>query len=355
MVKYYSVFLITSNEQVELLDILPAAVEIRSIPIKREINFVADIIVLTQLFFMFRREKFALVHSVSPKAGLLSMIAARMAFVPHRIHTFTGQVWLTSNGVKRWLLKFLDKVIYLCSSMVLIDSGSQREFLIKHNVVRRNFSKVLGEGSISGVDLNRFQPDFKVRGLVRSKIDVMDTSIVILFLGRLKRDKGVIELAKAYSHIANQVPNTSLIFVGPDEENLHAELIEILIKHIENVRFKSYTNEPETFMQAADIICLPSYREGFGSVVIEAAACGIPAVASRIYGLTDAIEDSSTGFLVEQGDIAELSNALLLLVKDEVLRKTMGVAAHERVISLFSQEQVTTLLLIFYEDLITNK
>ena len=356
MVKFYSVVLFTSNEQLELLDVLPDELDIRTIPIKREINIIADILVLFRLFYIFRRENYVLVHSVSPKAGLLGMISARLAFVPHRIHTFTGQVWITSKGLKRWLLKFLDKLIYLCSSMILVDSSSQREFLIEQNVVRRKFSKVLGQGSISGVDLNRFRPNLKMRNLIRKEMDVSDSSVVILYLGRLKRDKGLIELAKAYTLIAEQVPNISLIIVGPDEENMLSELNGLLIKHIKSVRIKTYyTSEAEAFMQAADIFCLPSYREGFGSVIIEAAACGIPSVASKIYGLTDAVDDFSTGLLVEPGNTEELSNALLLLVKDEKLRRAMGVSAQKRVAPLFSQEHITNLLLGFYNELLGIK
>jgi len=356
MVRYYSVVLYTSSEQLELLDVLPDEVNIRTIPIKRDINVIADLLVLFRLFFIFRREKYVLVHSVSPKAGLLAMISANLAFVPHRIHTFTGQVWVTSHGVKRWLLKFTDKVISECATMSLVDSDSQREFLIEQKVVQRKFSRVLGEGSISGVDLSRFRSNPDVRRLIRDELKISDTSVVILYLGRLKRDKGVKELARAYAHIADQESNISLVIVGPDEENMAIELKEILKKHIKSVRIKTkYTSKPEAFMQAADIFCLPSYREGFGSVIIEAAACGVPSVASKIYGLTDAIEDSSTGILVEPGNAMELSNALLLLVNDGGLRKTMGLSARKRVAPLFSQEHITELLLVFYNELLDIK
>jgi len=356
LVRSYSVTLFTSNEKLELLDVLPNEVDIRTIPIKREINFIADVLVLFKLFFIFRRERFVLVHSISPKAGLLGMMSARLAFVPHRIHTFTGQVWVTSHGVKRWLLKFTDKVISICATVVLVDSNSQREFLIEQNVAQRKFSKVLGKGSISGVDFNRFRPSSRARKLIREELKISDASVMILYLGRLKRDKGVLELARAYVLIAKQIPNISLVIVGPDEENMLPELSGILKKHIKSVRIKTkYTSEAETFMQAADIFCLPSYREGFGSVIIEAAACGVPSVASRIYGLTDAVEDSSTGILVEPGNETELSNALLLLVKDEGLRKTMGLSAQKRVAPLFNQELITELLLLFYNKLLDIK
>ncbi len=356
MVKYYSVVLFTSNVQLELLDVIHDEVDIRTIPIRRKINFISDVIVLFQLFFIFRRERYVLVHSVSPKAGLLGMISARLAFVPHRIHTFTGQVWVTSHGVKRWLLKFADKVISICATMVLVDSNSQREFLIEQNVVQRKFSKVLGSGSISGVDLSRFRSNLRVRRLIRKDLQISDTSVVILYLGRLKRDKGVLELARAYTLIANQVPNISLIIVGPDEENMLSKLSEILIKHIKTVRIKTnFTSEAESFMQAADIFCLPSYREGFGSVIIEAAACGIPSVASKIYGLSDAVEDFSTGILVEPGNIEKLSNALLLLVKDEELRRALGLSAQKRVLSLFSKDHITGLLLRFYREILEKE
>jgi len=356
MVKSYSVDLFTSNEQLELLDVLPDEVDIRMIPIKREINLIADILVLFRLFLIFRRENYVLVHSVSPKAGLLGMISARLAFVPHRIHTFTGQVWVTSQGIKRWLLKFTDKVISICATMALVDSNSQREFLIEQNVVQRKFSKVLGSGSISGVDFSRFKPNSEMRNQMRKCMQVSDNSVVILYLGRLKRDKGVLDLANAYALIADKAPNINLIIVGPDEENMLSELKAVLLRHIKSVQITTkFTGKAETYMQAADIFCLPSYREGFGSVIIEAAACGVPSVASKIYGLTDAVEDYSTGILVEPGNIQALAEALLLLAKDKEFRKNMGLSAQKRVLPLFEQEYITNLLLAFYNELLEKK
>ncbi len=350
----YSVVVLTTVEKAELLDILPQDVQFLPVPIKRNINLIADIRTLFQLIQIFHKEKFDLVHSVTPKAGLLAMLAAKLVSVPNRVHTFTGQVWVTRKGVKRILLKLLDKVIVFCATTVLIDSHSQREFLLKENVVTSGNSKVLADGSISGVDLSRFHVDLDRRNIIRTTLKLDEKAILILFVGRITYDKGVLELAKAFVLLHEKYPEAKLLYVGPDEEKLLPILENVLNSYISSVQFIPYTTEPEHYMQAADIFCLPSYREGFGSVIIEAAACGVPAVASRIYGLTDAIEENTTGLLVEPGNDLELANVLERVVADRDLRNSLAEAAHRRAILRFSQERLTKELLNLYSDLINH-
>ena len=175
-------------------------------------------------------------------------------------------------------------------------------------------------------------------------------NIVYLFVGRLDVDKGILELVKAYSEVSKKVGNTSLWLVGPTETNIDVLLDLIKKLKIMSISFMPYTTAPETFMAAADVFCLPSRREGFGTVIIEAAACGIPAIGSRIYGLTDAIVDKETGFLVDIGNINALTDKMILLGSDDILRKRLGDMAMKRAHSLYSQEIVVQGLLDFMED-----
>jgi glycosyltransferase involved in cell wall biosynthesis len=175
-------------------------------------------------------------------------------------------------------------------------------------------------------------------------------NIVYLFVGRLDVDKGILELVEAYSEVSKKVSNTSLWLVGPAETDI--DVLQDLIKklNIKSILFMPYTTVPETFMAAADVFCLPSRREGFGTVIIEAAACGIPAIGSRIYGLTDAIVDEETGFLVDMGNINALSDKMILLGSDDSLRERLGNTAMKRAHLLYSQEIVVQGLLDFIED-----
>ncbi|MCF6247896.1 MAG: glycosyltransferase family 4 protein [Desulfobacula sp.] len=319
------------------------------IPIARKVQPIQDVIALFKLTHFFLKNRFSVVHSITPKAGLLGMMASFLACVKIRIHTFTGQVWVTRQGSARWLLKSIDRFLGLLSTHVYADSPSQRDFLVKNKIILFNKIKVLGDGSICGVDLNRFKPDIRIRMQVREVLSLPEDSVVLLFLGRINPDKGVVDLVKAFKLINDN--NVHLLMVGPDESCMKNHLMKLAGKCSVRIHFMDFTAEPEKIMTAADILCLPSYREGFGSVVIEAAACGIPSVVSRIYGLTDAVEDGNTGLLHSPGDVCSLVSGLQKLVEDSELRKEMGIKAKIRVKKLFSQDRLTEAILAEYFEL----
>lgn len=347
----YKVSIIVNAAKPEELGCLAEVAEFIPVKIRREISVFADIVAMWHLYQLFCSRRFDIVHSFTPKAGLLSMVASWMAGIDFRLHTFTGQVWATRQGVGRWLLKKIDTITARMASIVLVDSHSQREFLIQNGVVSESGSRVLADGSISGVNLDRFHPDLKQRDQVRHELGISDTAKVILYLGRLKRDKGVLDLGKAFLGIHDQVPETVLLVVGPDEDDLLPVLKGSLGESSDRFVYVPYTRMPEYFMRAADILCLPSYREGFGSVVIEAAACEIPSVVSRIYGLTDAVVDGETGLLVTAADVPELAKAVIRLASDDDLRTKQGMAARRRAEELFSERKITQELLRLYTQL----
>jgi glycosyltransferase involved in cell wall biosynthesis len=173
-----------------------------NVPIERTPSPINDLRALWALLRYFRKNRFDVVHSVTPKAGLLAMTAAALAGVPVRIHTFTGQVWANRSGLKRALLKAADIWLAAMATHILVDSESQRKFLLKEGVLRGSKSRVLGYGSISGVDTERFRPDQRLRAEVRTRHDIPASAVAFLYLGRLKRDKGVLDLALAFSQLA---------------------------------------------------------------------------------------------------------------------------------------------------------
>jgi len=331
-------------------DSLPG-VRMISIPIARQINLFADLRALIDLTRFFCKEQFDAVHSVTPKAGLLAMIASRLTGVPHRIHCFTGQVWATRKGFSRLLLKTADRVIAVNASHILTDSLSQRAFLENERVLKQSRAVVLASGSISGVDIDRFKPDADVRARIRTVLGVPLNACVLLFVGRLNRDKGVLDLAKAFSCLT-RCENVWLVVVGPDESGLGDQFDIFCGVSLSRVRRIGYTISPEHFMMAADVFVLPSYREGFGSVIIEAAACGLPAVASRIYGLTDAVEEGVSGLMHPPGDVAALCDCLQRLCENRELRLHIGNEARVRAQELFSMHVVTAALVVYYDKLL---
>ena len=327
-------------------------VRLVSVPIARQISPRADVQALIALFRQFRAEGFDVVHSVTPKAGLLAMTAARLAGVPCRIHCFTGQVWATRRGLARRLLKIADRIIAANATHVLADSPSQLAFLEAEGILRKGQGDVLGHGSISGVDVERFQPDVDVRRKIRDALGVPQQACLLLFVGRLNRDKGVMDLAQAFARLARDNGNVWLAMVGPDEGGIGSQFESACGAAMARVRRIDYTPTPEHYMAAADVFVLPSYREGFGSVVIEAAACGVPAVTSRIYGLVDAVDEGVTGLLQPAGDIDALHDNLARLCGDHELLGRLGAMARVRAVRDFSMAAVTKDLLAYYEKIL---
>jgi len=322
------------------------------VPIVRKIALLADLRALLQLIRVFRRERFDLVHSVTPKAGLLAALAGAIAGVPVRTHTFTGQVWATRSGAARALLKALDRLTAMLATGVLADSASQRDFLVAEGVVAADRIQVLGQGSVNGVDASRFRPDASAREKVRVQAGVPPQAVVFLYLGRFSRDKGLRELARAFAHIGKDVPDAWLMLVGPDEDGIAEEIREACGSAAGRLRILGYTREPEYFMAAADVFVLPSYREGFGSVILEAAAAAVPAIGTRVYGVTDAVVEGKTGFLVPVRDASALAERMRQLAGDAPLREEMGRAARARALRDYRPEDLTRAMLGYHEELL---
>jgi glycosyltransferase involved in cell wall biosynthesis len=325
-----------------------------NVALAREISPLADLWTLFCLLRVFYKYRFDAVHSVTPKAGLLAMLAGFLARVPVRVHWFTGQVWVTRQGLGRTVLKSADRLIAALASHLLADSPSQRDFLIAEGVCRAGTVEVIGDGSICGVDGERFKPDPQTRLRIRAEHGIPEDAQLVLFLGRLNVDKGLREMAEAMVQIDERFDSVHWLIVGPDEGGM--------VEHIRSVagclegrlHFQGFTREPESCMAAADIFCLPSYREGFGSSVLEAAAAGVPSVASRIYGLTDAVEDGVSGVLVPAGDASALASVLAALLSDRQACRTMGQAARTRALERFSRERIVEGLHDFYSRVLRS-
>jgi glycosyltransferase involved in cell wall biosynthesis len=352
LARRYDLTLVANGADAELPEDIP--LRLVTAPIERRISPLADLRALLVLYRLFRRERFGAVHSVTPKAGLLSMLAAFAARVPVRTHTFSGQVWATRTGVSRHMLKAVDRILAAAATHVLADSPSQLAFLRQQGILGHGVGEVLGKGSISGVDPLRFKPDPSTRAAVRTELAIGPGAIVFVFVGRLSRDKGVLDLARAFASVAARHPGVQLLLVGPDEDHLADAVHAAAGPAAGRLRLVGMTDAPEHYMAAGDVFCLPSYREGFGAVIIEAAAAGLPAIGSCIYGITDAIENGTTGLLVSAGDVDGLSTAMLTLATHEQVRLRLAHAARERALRDFSSSAVTAALISYYERVLPD-
>ncbi len=346
--EHYDVSVVANTADAGFLRGLGLVATLHPVEIVRPISLWQDLSALRVLVGLFRQHNFDIVHSVSPKAGLLAMFAAMLAGVRHRVHTFTGQVWVTRRGWRRWMLRKADALLASLTSRILVDSPSQLDFLVAEGVFDADKAEVVGKGSICGVDSARFHPDPDERRKLRDILHIPQSDPVLLFLGRLNRDKGVLDLADAFAILAQQFPAAHLLLVGPDEEGLVERITAASGVAANRVHRVDYTHHPERYMAAADIFCLPSYREGFGQVLVEAAAVGLPVVASRIYGVTDAVVDGETGLLHPPGDVVAIQVALARLISDAPQRAAMGERALRRALAEFSQAESTQGLMAFY-------
>jgi glycosyltransferase involved in cell wall biosynthesis len=351
LAKYADIILAINPNNDVFTPTLNLPVRIVPIKIQRRINFLADILTTWQLYRLLGQEKPDLLWTVAPKAGLLGMFAGRLAGVPQRLIIFHGQVWATQKGLFRLILKTADKITAHFASHILVDSKTQQQFLEHQGVLPANKAQVLGSGSLSGVDLARFKPDAQKRSQLRTTMNIPENAVVCLFLGRLNADKGVYELARAFELASQLNPHLWLVLVGPDEEGI-SDIIKSSCGDAANrLKIFGFTDKPEDFCIMSDFLCLPSHREGFGMVILEAGAVGIPAIGSRIYGVVDAIIENETGLLFTVEDVNELSRLITQLAANVQLREKLGKAAQLRVNTEFSAHLVVERYVNFMQNL----
>jgi len=345
--KHYDLTVIVNLKNPNFLIDKKLDIKLVNINFSREINIISDLLSLVQLAYLFLIKKYDAVHSITPKAGLLAMIASFLTFTSVRVHCFTGQVWSTKSGLSRLFLKLIDKIIGNLSTQNIVDSKSQYDFLVKENVLNKDKALVLGSGSVSGVDLLKFKPNTKVKSSLRKKLKISPSSFVFVFLGRLNSDKGIHDLINAF--ILTDLKSAYLLLVGPDEENISSKFKG----NQSNIIFSGATSSPQDFLAASDVLCLPSYREGFGNVVIEAAATGVPSIVSNIYGLSDAIVLNKTGLAHEPHDVQEITKLMKSLFNNRKLVMDLGKAAKKRAISEFDSKILVKHWKIFYNHNLT--
>lgn len=351
--RYYDVYLVGNIKKDSDVDNLKIA-GFKSINIVRSISIIDDIKALFALKKYFKQMKFSAVHSVTPKAGLLTAIAGLLARIPIRIHIFTGQVWATRKGLFRMLLKSMDSLIARLDTNILVDGKSQMKYLIDNGVIKKGKARVLAEGSICGVNTGRFNPTKEVRIASRKEIGVSDEKVVFVFMGRLNRDKGVCELLSAFNKLVVTFQNVYLLLIGSDEEGLESHFCDYPnIKPNENFLFYGSTNRPQELLQAGDVFVLPTYREGFGMSVIEASCLGLPVITSDAYGVLDANVQGVTGLQCKVSDVDSLFVAMKQLAEDKDLRLKLGLNGHKRVLEHFSSNVVTSAWVDYYKSLLT--
>lgn len=324
------------------------------VSMERHISLSKDIVSLWKLIKVFRKEKPDIVHSMTPKAGMLCMLAAWICRVPVRIHTFTGLVWPTASGLKRKILMATDWLTCACATHVIPEGEGVKTDLLSHGITHKPL-KVLGYGNVRGIDLEHYARTEEVMRKA-DKIRVKD-DFTFMFVGRIVRDKGINELVAAFKRLQTKVPKTRLILVGEYEDSLDPITPEARKEIDDNPCILAVGKQKDVrpWLAASDALVFPSYREGFPNVVIEAGAMGLPSIVTDINGSREIIQDGVNGLIVPSKNEDALLKEMERLVEDAALASYLASHARRLVASRYELGYVKQCLLDFYSQIIHKK
>lgn len=324
------------------------------VPMERHISPLKDLKSLWRLIKVFRKEKPDMVHSITPKAGLLSMIAAWICRVPVRLHTFTGLVFPTSTGLKQKILILTDKITCGCATHIVPEGEGVKNDLQRFKITKKPL-KVLGYGNVRGIDLSHYNPDLTE---VCEEADKLrdESKFTFIAVGRLVGDKGINELVAAFKRLNNEYPFTRLILVGPEERELDPLKQETIDEIEANPAIKAVglQNDVRPWLLASDCHVLASYREGFPNVVIEAGAMGLPSIVTDINGAREIIIDGENGVIVPPKDERALYRAMKDLIENPDKVTLMGENARPLVASRYEQGFVRQCLKDYYKEIMNS-
>lgn len=325
-------------------------VAIAKVAMQRHIAPFHDFISLLKLIRLFHREKPWIVHSMTPKAGLLCMIAAKLCRVPHRIHTFTGLIWPTASGLKRKILIATDKLLCSCATIIIPEGNGVKQDLLSARITSKPLN-VLANGNVRGIDLNHYRLSDEV--VQQAKILRKDNTITYIFIGRLVADKGITELVNAFVKLNQLHDNTRLLLVGPKEQErspLPSHILQTIESH-KSIEAVGMQHDIRPWLAAADVFVFPSYREGFPNVVIEAGAMALPSIVTDINGSNEIIIEGQNGLIIPSHDSDSLFNSMLRLYSDASLRQSLSRNARDLIADRFDCHLVRKALYDLYSSL----
>jgi len=336
-----------------------AAVQPAAIPMSRDVATLSDLRSLWRLCQFMRRTRPTITHVGSPKAGLLGGLAARLSGVPCRIYTLHGLRLETTKGWKRMLLRWDERVACSCAHRVICVSPSVRRQAVDLKLVAAEKTVMMANGSFCGVDVQRYSPqvaDTALRERWAERLGIPRRAPVIGFVGRLTRDKGVPELVSAFGQLRQTWPELRLLLVGEFEDGDPVPAgIRQQIETDSYIVCTGFVPDSAPYYGLMDVFALPTYREGFPVVSIEAQACGVPVVTTTATGAIDSIVDGVTGFLVPVGNAQALAARIDQLLRDPPLRAHMGQSGRALAVREFRQEVVGQALLDEYRRLLRSK
>lgn len=329
---------------------------VKSVKMQRQISLIADLRSLLSLVRLFREERPDMVHSITPKAGLLSMMAAWIARVPVRVHSFTGLVFPTATGLKRRVLITADKITCACATHVHAEGVGIRSDLLAGGITKKDIA-VLRYGNIRGIDFDYYAQSGDIAeqaAAIRRGYHIPDSSFTFLFVGRLVKDKGIVELIDAYRRLRSDGYEVSLLIIGVEEKgeplppHTHAAIFEDPTIHFT----EKWVDDVRPYYVASDVLVFPSYREGFPNVVLEAGAFSLPSIVTDINGSREIISDGKNGMIVPPRQTTPLYQAMKSIIGAYDTLKEMGEYALDNVVKKYDARDIREAMKNYYSEIL---
>lgn len=351
---YYTVIAISSNGDNVKKIISRENVDFVPVEMARRISPIRDVLSIVNMIKVLCKIKPLIVHSITPKAGLVSMFSAYYVRTPIRIHTFTGLVFPSNSGLKKIILILVDKLMCMMATKIIPEGQGVKRDLVQNNITRKKL-RIIANGNVNGIDLDYFKPSQRIYELskkYRKIIRAQKEDPIFCYVGRIVRDKGINELVSAFSLISMINSRAKLLLVGPYENTYDAisEHSRGVIHSYKNIHHVGYQNDIRKYLVASDVLILPSYREGFPNVLLQAGAMGLPSIVTDINGCNEIIKHGINGLIIKPMVIQELYEAMVKLL-DVQFRSALSKDARTIISSNFNQEDVWDQILREYKYL----
>jgi glycosyltransferase involved in cell wall biosynthesis len=354
MQSYYDVVAVSSEK--DYLERIGTRENVRTfhLEMSRKITPIKDFIAVVKLFLFLKNEKPLIVHTHTPKAGIVGMLASKLAGVPHRFHTVAGMPLLEAKGFTRKILNFVEKVTYACATKVYPNSFGLQTIILENNFCNLNKLKVLANGSTNGIDTSFFSNSWfsiEQNRNLKIQLNITEDDFVFVFVGRLVRDKGINEMVSAFENLQKDNNRVKLLLVGDYESDLDPLLPETMDKIQENKSIISvgFQNDVRPFFAISNVLIFPSYREGFPNVVLQAGAMGLPSIVSNINGCNEIIINRQNGLIIPVKNQQSLFDAMKLVYNDMSLYNNLRSSSRQRIVDFYEQKVVWEALLKEYE------
>ncbi len=362
MSDHYKVIGISSKGRIhngkDTIDIVGEQENVQVIPVEmtRQITPLKDLKAVYALYKIFKKETPYIVHSHTPKAGTLSMIAAKLAGVPHRLHTIAGLPLLEVTGAKRRLLDVVEKITYACSTMIYPNSFGLHQIILDNKYTTTDKLKVIAKGSSNGIDTSHFDPSLysdAANTALKNELGIAANDIVFVFVGRLVKDKGINELIGAYKEISKKHSNTKLLLVGSYEKELDPLLPETEKEINQNPSIISvgWQDDVRPYFAIANVLAFPSYREGFPNVVMQAGAMGLASIVTNINGCNEIITEGVNGTIIPVKNEKALYSSIERFITDGTYAATLANKARTHICDNYERAYVWNAILQEYKTL----